>query len=637
MYDRPERTIRALLPGPMATLCLLFILSAASPGLAQDTGASGPPDNPETIVSKAHALRDQGKADEAEALLKEADERQPDNPLILGELAEAINDQERTAEALHLYERIVALDQEDIGARLRLADFYLWTGQQEKALGHYLAVHEKRPHDPSLQLKVANILIAMDRTEEALPYLESYNSAVPGDIAGMKTLYQAYLWTEKPDKACTVLEKMVELDPDDMHLTREIAMRYLESSQELKAISKYETIVEKQPTDLKARSTLAQLYEWNDMPIEALEQYELYLEMEPSDQKIRARALEISMDLGYGNKARTHAGTLGASDPRYDKLARRALLLEQGVGSALGTEYMWFSHSQGFDHHAWGLWGSLGVNSEVTLGAFYKFHYFRGPESLNSPGQKETIYGHQPGLFGTFKMPRQWTLRFDLSMNKYHGYTSWSSWVNARLELKRDFGVVALLLYGERSDKRSWLGSITDQIVGNTGGMELYITPVERFFIGLSGEYTWLNSKHVLNENHCIYGEANVGYVIFELPRFVASYTYNIEHYTGNSPNFTYLDGTGRKYYHPNASHTHGPGLVLRHPVSTWFLYGLDLYLRHLVNDDSLSLTYGANVEFHPGKRHHLSLSYLRTDTVYGTTSTAYKQNVLIATYTFEF
>ncbi|NOZ00825.1 MAG: hypothetical protein GXP54_02920, partial [Deltaproteobacteria bacterium] len=170
--------------------------------------------------------------------------------------------------------------------------------------------------------------------------------------------------------------------------------------------------------------------------------------------------------------------------------------------------------------------------------------------------------------------------------------------------------------------------AIADKVVANTAGLELYIVPIEKLFISLSGEYSWLNSAARLNDNNRIFGEAAIGYVIFDLPRLEATYTYSIEHFT---------DRSSRNYFNPAHYQTHGPGLVFRHPVTTWFIYGLDLHLMHAVNDSSLLLTYGANIGFHPGGSHHFTISYLRTDTIYGTTSSLFSENVLRAAYTYEF
>lgn len=626
----------------LSAACLLGVLPDGVPeARAQTTGsieaeAAVPVGNPDEAVRTARQLISDGKPADAEQILLELNRTNPDNPAVLGALAEAIHEQNRTVEAVRLYERVVALDPEGLEARLRLADFYIWTEQPDSALEHYMVAQKSRPNDPALLQKIAQLLLAMDRTEESIPYLEGTLSALPGDAATMKSLYEAYLWTDRPTKALGLLEQMVEQRPGDIRLARELAERYLDGEEEAKARAVYERILETHPEDTESLHALGQLYEWDDRPRAALKQYERYLEFKPFDSEVRARALSLSMDLGFGRRAKSHAGILGAADPRFDDLARRALLVDPSIGSAIGTEYIWFSEVQGFNHHAWRIWGAVGINEYVTLGAFYRFHWFLGPDDLQnaSTSPDQDIYGHQPGLFGTFKLPGQWTLGWNMSVLKYHEFASWTSIVNARLEARKDFGIVSLALFVERADLHSWVGAVADKVTANTGGFELYIVPVERFFIALSAEYSWLNSGAQLDENHRIFGEAAGGYVIFDLPRFEATYTYAIEHFTRNHDTVAY---STKDYFNPNAYQTHGPGLVFRHPVNTWFIYGLDLHLMHAVNDSSLLLTYGAMLGFHPGERHHLELSYLRTDTVYGTTTSLYSENILRAAYTFEF
>ena len=590
--------------------------------------------SPEDVIHGARQLIEGGKAEQAHALLQEAEERFPDHPGILATRAEALHELERTVEAVPLYERVVSLDPEGLNARMRLADFYLWTNQQDSALEHYLVALEQRPSDPALQKKVADILIAMDRTEEAIPYLESYLSTFPNDLETMRSLYQSYLWTDRPDRALVILEKMVELRPYNATLTRDLAERYVDLDKESQAIAVYERHLEIHTDDVQAHRALAQLYQWRSRPRDALRQYETYLALRPFDSEVRSVALTLSMDLGHGRRAKSHAGILGDVDSRYGDLARKTLLIDPGVGTALGTEYIWSNDNQGFNHHAWRIWGSVGVNEDVTLGAFYRFHWFHGADDMASPGQAEDVYGHQPGLFGTFKLPHEWILSWNMSVIKYHRFASWTSLVNTRLEARRTFGMVSLALFVAREDVHTWLGAVEDEVTENIAGMEIYIVPVERLYISLTGEYGWLNSSARLSDNHKIFGEASVGYVIFELPRFEAMYSYNIEHYTVNRTN---SPGSPRNYFNPSAYQNHGPGLMFRHPVTTWFLYGLDLHLWHVVQDASLQLSYGAMVGFHPGLSHHLTVSFHRTDTIYGTTSSLYNNNILRAAYTYEF
>lgn len=602
----------------MKVFALFAVLGTAVAAATAQEGA-GP------VVDRARGLREAGDPARAEALLREAAAADPSDAAVLLEWSRALADLGREEEALRACERAVALRPDDTDARSWLAELYLRREQPDSALEHDLIVLRERPQDLATRKRVAQVLVWLDRNEEAIPHLEAYVAAVPGDLEGLKTLYRLYLWTDRAEQALQTLERVVAQDPADREAALELARRYVDLDRFSKAIAVYERLRERDPKDADATCALGSLYEWTDVPRKALDAHEACLALRPFDSEARERALALSLDLGHGRQARAHARVLGLSGAAYDEAARRALLEQAGHGSALGVDFLWFNDRLGFDHVAVGPWGSVGLGDDVTIGARYRFHWLRGHPDLDGNLPEVARIGHEAGLFGEVKVADGWTL--DLSAWVTHYDSPWTSF-NARVEQRADFDRVSLSVFGERADNLTTAGAVEDRVVLNTGGLTLYWNPWRGLFFDLAGEGSYLNP----DGNARLYGWAAAGTVILDMPRLEASYTYSIEHFRDHMEG-----GAIRSYFNPRAYQTHGPSASFRHPVTMWFLYGLDLRLWHAVRDDALLATVGVLVGFRPGDRHSLDLAFRRTDTLVGTAGALYQENVLTASYVFEF
>lgn len=605
------------------SLGMTFLALAVVAG-ATVSPAAGQEDAP-SALERARALRSAGDPAQAEALLREAAAADPSDAAVFLEWSQALADLDREEEALRAGERAVALRPDDGDARIWLAELYLRREQPDSALEHYLVVARDRPQDLALRRRVAQVLVWLDRNEEAIPHLEAYVAAVPGDLEGLKTLARLYLWTDRADEALATLARVVAADPSDREAALELARRYVDLDRFSKAIDVYERLRERDPSDADAVCALGTLYDWTDAPRKALAAHEACLALRPFDAQARERALALSLDLGHERQARAHARVLGLSGAAYDEAARRALLEQARHGTALGVDFRWFNDRLGFDHVAVGPWGSVGLGEDVTLGARYRVHWLRGHPDLDRKRPEVARIGHEAGLFGEVRVAPGWTL--DVSAWVTHYDSPWTSF-NARVEQRADFDRVSLSVFGERADHLATAGAVDERVVLNTGGLTLYWNPWRGLFFDLVAKGSYLNP----DGNARFFGWGAAGYVLLDMPRLDASYTYSIEHFRDHREG-----GAIRSYFNPRAYQTHGPSASFRHPVTMWFLYGFDLRLWHAVRDDALLATVGALVGFRPGDRHSLDLAYRRTETLVGTTATLYQENVLTASYVFEF
>jgi predicted Zn-dependent protease len=594
------------------------------------------PAHAQDVGEDAISLAQSGKVEEAEKLVRGALEKEPERADLWFALSKVLKEKGDEEEALRSCEKALSLKQDDVEIRLFLADLYLENGQEDSALEHYMVVLKAQPANIALKKRIAEVLMALDRNEEAVVMLEEYRRAMPEDKTVLMPLYRLYIWTDQQEKAVKVLEDLAKAEPEDTEILHKLADAYLDADRVADAVEALERVVKIKKDDAEAYCTLGKLYEWTDKPRLALYAYERCLELRPFDPVARSRALELSIDIGLPEKVRKHARVMAAGGAQYRDMMRQALLMEGAYESALGVESMWFTDNLGLDHVLAGPWGVWGVSEKVGIGARYRFHWFKGPLTVVGPGnEEEQVMAHEGGVFLILRGLSDFVFQTGVDVRHYD--SGWTS-VGGSFEARGEFPRVYLRLFAERSDNQTCVGAIvkksyTDsagttkwtggKVVLNTFGAEAYFSLWRELFLGVQGEYSFLDDY-----NHRGFGFGEVGYVFFKKVRLQTSYTYSVEVYRDEKD----------YYFSPTSPyHTHGPAVDFKHPVTTWFLYGVNAKLLHAVNDDSLLLSYGALLKFNIAQRHHIETSYERTDTIVGTTSTLYNEGLLRFSYVFEF
>ncbi|MBM4394512.1 MAG: tetratricopeptide repeat protein [Deltaproteobacteria bacterium] len=600
----------------VVVLAIVAPFAASAQPLPPPAATPAPPasDDP---VSRAAALRDEARPQEAEALLRPVAEARPDDPRVLAALAEAVADQDRSEEAARLYERVVRILPEDEAARTRLAVLLTYAGRLDDALARYRELLAARPADPTLNLAVAEVLLDLDRGPESIPHFEAYLAAVPGDADVLRHLYHVHLWAGHKDRALAVLDRLAErLDAD---MLAELGGRYEELGHGREAMATWERVLAANPKNLAALKALGRLNEWADDPEEALDHYERYLESAPGDREVLERAATLSLWLGLGRAARGYVRRMGVPGEVYKDLRLDAAFAEPGpAGSEVGVHYDWRTNNQDFSHHRAGPTGAFGIGRRMSLGALYRFHRLSGPDTA---GADRLVLGHEGGVFAESLLPAAVGLDGGVSVTGYD--TGWTS-VNGYLQLGRAFGPVSLELRGERRDLLSTVGDVRREVVANGAILRLYTEPWWRLFASAALEY-----HRYSDANDRIASEATVGIIALDRPRIEAAYVWSLEHFTDTAP--------GRSYFNPSQYHAHGALARIRHVATTWFRWDADVRLWHAVRDETLMLTYGAGVAFRIAWRHLLRAGFHRTDTLVGTTSSLYNENLLSAGYVFEF
>lgn len=217
----------------------------------------------------------------AEALFRQAVERDPDNIAFRMLLADALVEQDKSDEALDQYMRILELDPDFHKAMLNAGNVYARAGDYEKAARWYRQAIRKAPEYARGRYNLAYALAALGRTEEAIDQYEATLAIAPGYRAARENL--ARLLVEKGDFARAIdhLRELVEADPRDPRRHVQLGLALARSGRLEPAADAFRQALRLDPTLASARNNLAAVLEQMGRTEEAIAEYRQTLQTEP--------------------------------------------------------------------------------------------------------------------------------------------------------------------------------------------------------------------------------------------------------------------------------------------------------------------------------------------------------------------
>jgi tetratricopeptide (TPR) repeat protein len=149
-------------------------------------------------------------------------------------------------EAGEVLRRLADVDPTDLKVRIRLAEFYAWEGNQEKANGEYVAI--------------ADELVKKGHLAEALQVIEKALRAGPRSALLLSAAARVHLVQKNFPRAIELLEEARRLDPGDRDVSLRLAEACLGSKRPDEARRVLEGLIERDPSDQEARQQLGQVY-----------------------------------------------------------------------------------------------------------------------------------------------------------------------------------------------------------------------------------------------------------------------------------------------------------------------------------------------------------------------------------------
>ena len=301
-------------------------------------GGEASADTPGLNAMLGQTFIEQGRFDEAGAVLQEAIELDPQHPGALRSLGELARRRGHLAEAEARFGEVLAIDAGDGLAHAGLGTVLFRQKRYAEALDHLgLAVESPATADTrgALHLYMGQSAGELGRLEEAEAHLERAVAAMPDNVLTLLAMGELRVRQGRAEEAEALRRRAREMHPDDPTLRHMIAESLRTEGQVDKAIAVYEEALEIDPGNAPVHAGLGialyqlgrfraavasmtraldlrpdlpyavslrllsghSLRELGDIPA-AIEQYELVLELDPELEQARIALEEAREALG---------------------------------------------------------------------------------------------------------------------------------------------------------------------------------------------------------------------------------------------------------------------------------------------------------------------------------------------------
>jgi len=269
------------------------------------------PEHEDLLRQLAQLLLDQGKAEDAAALLDKVVERTPSPDLLslLGDAYSRMKDYERAEAA---YRRAVEAEPQEPEHRRDLAQSLLSQGKAEAALEQYQKLAELEPTEPQHYLRMSQIYRQMKKLDRAEDSLLRAKQRAPGSIEVIYSealLYEAQGRFEDAIRVLSDSVAAVKSNPGGVSDPRRtLAILYEQLGRLYREVENYsaavltfrEMLKLDAETDKRARAMIADTYRMSKDITSALEESRKGLELYPQD-----RGLQITHALLLGESGAT--------------------------------------------------------------------------------------------------------------------------------------------------------------------------------------------------------------------------------------------------------------------------------------------------------------------------------------------
>ena len=298
------------------------------------------PQHAEALVHLGAIRLAQGRAIEAEALLRRAVAAKP----VLAEahaiLAAALQTQGRLEEALPVFERALALDPDMQDARLALAVCLQTAERHAEAVGGYETLLGANPAHPAANYGLAMLLAQLGRTSEAAA---KYRAAVAADSKFADAHYELGRLLENgsaTEAAMDCYRRALEADAEHTEARQALATALSDLGRDDEAIAAFRAVLAAEPDHFEAHRHLGRLLEEKRVHAAAAGHYDMVLAQRPDDVEALLGAARTRRNVGRRTEALELLQRLEELQPDLAAAfsLRGEILAEIGLLDAAATE-----------------------------------------------------------------------------------------------------------------------------------------------------------------------------------------------------------------------------------------------------------------------------------------------------------
>lgn len=190
-------------------------------------------------------------------------------------------------DAIPFYEKVLALDPDNVTANLAHVELYAEAGLRETALAMLHRALARRPRSVALLRATTAALRDLDRTTEMEEVSERYAMLRYDDMGILGDRIELALARRDPVLATRWIERLVETNPDSARSLATAARAYVALGDRPKAIAMHRRALDLAPEDVGTLRALADVYAVGGRTDEQLRLLKKVRELRPQDKEVR--------------------------------------------------------------------------------------------------------------------------------------------------------------------------------------------------------------------------------------------------------------------------------------------------------------------------------------------------------------
>lgn len=190
-------------------------------------------------------------------------------------------------DAIPYYDKVLALDPDNVAGNLARIELYSEAGLRETALASLTRTLDRRPRSIALLRATAGALREIERTTEADELTERYSQLRFDDSSVVGDRIDLALARRDGKAAARWIERLVETNPDSPRALATAAKAYIGLGDRAKAIAMHRRALDLAPEDVTTMRALADVYALGGQNDEQIRLLKKVLEIRPQDKDVR--------------------------------------------------------------------------------------------------------------------------------------------------------------------------------------------------------------------------------------------------------------------------------------------------------------------------------------------------------------
>jgi CheY-like chemotaxis protein len=247
-------------------------------------------------LNKAEDLMENGRFEEAHAVLNQAESLVPRSPRVHYARGRVFEGEGRPEQAVEAYNTARQTGPRFVKARERLSQLYKEAGRTEEMLEVLRETVQISPNQPDRQTELGKALLSAGRVQEAK---QAFNAAMrldPDNATRKTDIGESYLSQGLSAEAEVAFRAAIDADPKQVYTYNRLGIAFRRQKKYKEAIDNYKRALEIRPRDEGLHFNLARAYLSDQNEKQAAVSLKAALEINPEFQEARSLLVKIQSE-----------------------------------------------------------------------------------------------------------------------------------------------------------------------------------------------------------------------------------------------------------------------------------------------------------------------------------------------------